>query len=187
MPDEEWLHVWQNQPVEHASMSIEDITRKAGTFERTIRNRNLREYIAGGVVVIFFAYNFLHFPELISRLGSALLIAGTLYVMYQLHRRGSAASLPRDMGLTSSLAFHRRELVRQRDALASIGSWYLAPMLPGLLVMGVGSAQRSRWWVAVVFAVFCLAVFAGIWWLNHRAAARLSRQIEELDKVGGRL
>src|SRR4051812_26168128 len=117
MPNDDWLNVWQNQPVENASMPLEEIRRKARQFEITIRNRNRRECIAAVFVLAAFTYYMFRFPYPVARTGFGLTIAGTLYVVYQLHRRASAESMSQDMGLTSSLSFHRTELVRQRDAL----------------------------------------------------------------------
>jgi hypothetical protein len=184
MPNDDWLGIWQNQPVENITMSLEEITRRAGSFERRIRNRNRREYIAGLVVVVFFGYNLFRAPSLLPRIALALNIAGALYVMYQLHRRGSPATLPRDMGLISSLEFHRRELLRQRDALQSIWSWYLAPFVPGLLAIAIMASPKRPLWSAL-FIAGAAALFAGIWRLNQWAAHKLSLQIEELNKVGG--
>jgi hypothetical protein len=184
MPDDP-LGVWQNQPLENHPMQLEEIRRKARQFEKTIRNRNRREYIAALFVVMAFTYYIFKFTDVWIRAGSALIIAGTFYVMYQLYRRASPEAAPGDLGLTASLAFHRRELERQRDLLQSIWSWYLGPLVPGLLVFTKGVMQRLGPGILLftVQAVF----FGGVWWINRRGAKRLSRQIAELDNLGSQL
>jgi hypothetical protein len=90
--------------------------------------------------------------------------------------------LPADLAFTASLGFHRRELVRQRDLLRSVWSWYLGPLIPGLVVFSVGIMPHRVG--AMVFCVsFFLVVFGLIVWVNHRAAVRLDRQIAELDNL----
>jgi hypothetical protein len=182
LPDDP-LRIWQDQPVENTLMSLEEIRRKARAFEKRIRNRNRREYAAAIFVVIAFTYYIFKFSDPLVRVGSALVIAGTLYVVYQLYSRASAKTVPADLGLTGSLEFHRRELVRQRDMVESVWSWYLAPFVPGLLVFMKGvSPKRGPGFVLALG--FQALVFGAIWWLNRRAAARLTRQIAELDNLG---
>jgi Flp pilus assembly protein TadB len=103
--------------------------------------------------------------------------------VYQLYSRASAKTVPADLGLTGSLEFHRRELVRQRDMVESVWSWYLAPFVPGLLVFIKGVFPKHGPGFVLALAFHAL-VFGGIWWLNRRGARRLTRQIAELDNLG---
>ncbi|HMD97065.1 MAG TPA: hypothetical protein VKM93_07005 [Terriglobia bacterium] len=170
-------------------MSIDEIRRKARKFQQKIGRRNLREYIAALVVVVFFSYTLWHDPDTVTRVGFAMIIAGMLYIVYQLHHRGSARSPAAEMGSASWLEFHRRELERQRDLVGSVWSWYLGPMIPGWVVLTVGLARTNPGHlqhVGVSLAVLNLVaalVFVGIWKLNQRAARRLQRRIDELDAL----
>jgi len=86
---------------------------------------------------------------------------------------------------------HRRELVRQRDALRSVWRWYLAPFVPGLLVFIVGTTIEAGvhaplWAVIATSAVslgFVSLIFAGVWALNAYAARKLDQEINSLDAV----
>ena len=175
-------HVWQNQPVENTPMPLEEIRRKARQFEKRISRRNLREYIAGAAgIVIFTVYLFI-FPNPVARAGSALIIAGGLGVLFQLYKRATPDTLPEDLGLTASLEFHRRELVRQRDLLRSVWLWYIGPFVPGIVVFGIGVKPHrgtASWWNAVPF----LCISGVILWLNYRAARGLDRQIAEIENL----
>ena len=181
-PPDDIRNVWQNQPVENTPMPLEEIRQKARRFEKRIKNRNLREYIAGTAgIVIFTVYLFI-FPNPVARTGSALIIAGALCVLFQIYRRATPGTLPADLALTASLQFHRGELVRQRDLLRSVWLWYIGPFVPGIVVFGMGVNPRhgaGSWWNAVPF----LCIFGVVMWLNHRAAERLDRQIAELDDL----
>jgi positive regulator of sigma E activity len=101
--------------------------------------------------------------------------------------KAAPAKVP-EGGFDSCLDFHRRELVRQRDLLRSVWSWYLGPLVPGMVVFLFGSIlqkvrQPTDWLKALPVAAF---MAAGFWFtarLNRRAAGCLQRQIEELDRV----
>ena len=174
MANDDPMRVWQDQPVEGMHMSLEEVRRRAGRFESRIQNRNQREYLGAAVVALMFSFYFFKFPDLTTRAGCVLVLAGTAYVVAQLYRRSRPLALPDELGLIGSVEFYRRELVRQRDLLRSVWSWYLAPLAPGLLVI-------SR--LKPITVAINAAVFGGIWWLNQRGAARLTRQIEELDRM----
>jgi hypothetical protein len=173
MANEDPMRLWQEQPVENFGLPLEEIRRRAGKFEKRIRNRNRREYIAAGAVLLAFTYYIFIFSDWMIRAGSALVLVGTIYVVVQLYRRSTPVSLPADFGLVASVEFYRRELVRQRDLLRSVFNWYLGPLVPGLLLFTKGRP--------VMIAINAI-VFGLVWWVNQRGAARLTRQIEELDR-----
>jgi hypothetical protein len=175
--------LWRSQEVEKVTITIDEIRKRAARFERRIRGRNLREYAAGAIVIALFALAALRQPGW-RAIPQWLLVAGTIYVMVQLHRRGSARSIPADAGLVPSLRLHREELERQRNALRSLWSWYLLPFVPGLVAVLVVTAMaggiNAAWWLlAAGFPI----VFAGLWKLNQRAAQRLEQQIEDLKSL----
>jgi hypothetical protein len=190
--------LWQSQPGERLRVSPEDLQRRMSKFERTIARRNLLEYVAAAFVITIFVYYAWMFPTLLLRLGCGLLIVGTLYVVYQLHRRASARPVPADLGLRSCADFQRAELERQREALRSVWSWYLMPFLPGMFVFLSGLYEFVRRiaqaagrpfhaGIAVgalgFVAVGVLAVFVGIWRLNEWAANKLQAQIDQLTAL----
>jgi multisubunit Na+/H+ antiporter MnhG subunit len=171
-------------------MSLDDLRYKMHKFERKIAWRNRREYIAGVIVVMVFSFYLWRFPTLFLRIGSCLTIAGALYMMYQLHRKGSVRPAPAEMGLHSCIEFQRRELEHQRDALRSVFSG-LCIFIFGLfqstmrLVRATGQPGHTGI-VLVLFGVICaimLAVFFAVWRLNQWAANRLQAQIDELDAM----
>jgi hypothetical protein len=101
------------------------------------------------------------------RLGSVLVIAGTVAVAWQRYRRASGAPLP-------------------GDALRSVWLWYVGPLVPGIIVFRwgvetelVAGAPFARGWAAnaVIVLVF-LAVIA----LNLYGARKLQRRIEALER-----
>jgi len=183
--------VWQSQEPEGAKISLEEIQQKARTLHSRVSRRNLREYVAVAIVVLAGAFFIARIHSAVVRVGSALQIAGALYVAYQLHRRGSAKSLPEDCGFECCVDFHRRELERQRDALRSVWWWYLGPLIPGLVVLVAGkeffrpAGEPHHWIGFAVMIAICTLLFAGIGKLNHMAARWLQKQIDELNAAAG--
>jgi Flp pilus assembly protein TadB len=185
--DNNTKQVWQNQPTEGVHMSVAEVQAKASTFHSTILWRNLREYAASALVVLFFGIRFAYTADPFVRLGMALIIAGTCYLAWQLHVRGSSRELPRDAGISNFIDFQRSQLIRQRDMLTNLWSWYLGPLVPGLVIMivAIGRATAGRvphiWPLTALYLGIIFAVFFAIDWLNKRAARRLQHQIDELD------
>jgi uncharacterized membrane protein len=158
----------------------------ARAFQGHVRWRNIREYVAALVVIPAFAWLAVAADHPVTRIGAGLVILGTLVAMWQLYRRGSAQAVPTATA-ASSLAFHRQQLVRQRDALRSVWLWYLAPFAPGMVTILAGRwlANPGNWGpVAISFATF-VTVFGLVFALNRWGARRLQAQIEELDALGG--
>lgn len=182
--------LWQSQKTEGVRMSIAQIQANAGKFQHQIQWRNVREYVAAIAVVLFFGYEFVRGRGLFVRIGFALIITGTIYVVGHLHFKGAGRPLPRDVGLSSSIEFQRRELERQRDLLSSVWRWYLGPLVPGLAVLIVAFWRANPGHLkhmglfAAIYAGVVAAVFLGIAKLNSSAARRLQREINQLDEDG---
>jgi len=175
--------IWQSQPVEGTKMSAEALRLRAGKFERKVLRRNLRESIAALIVIVWFSYLFVKTPEIPLRIAWGLFVAGMIWVLIQLRRKGMPKTMPADMGSSNCLEFFRSELERQRDLLRDVWSWYLAPLVPGYLALNVSFAfPHPIGWVRwVLFNVFFVVVFVGTWQLNLHAARRLERSIDELN------
>ena len=183
-PNLSMKELWQHQPVEGIPMSLEKIRKRAGKFEKKIRWRNFSEYACGAIAAVLLASSFVKSHDVLFRIAFAVLIAGLVYMAYQLRRRASARSMPTDLGAVNSLQFHRAELERQREFISHIWKWYLGPIVPGLLIFTLASAlaepsPHSLGKLALVDAVMASAMIL-VWRLNVRAARCLQRSIDEL-------
>jgi hypothetical protein len=175
--------LWQNQEAEKVTITIDEIRKRAARFERRIRRRNIAEYGGAGAVIVMFALAALRNPGW-RAIPQYLLILGVIYAMVQLHRRASARFLTADVARTASIRWHREELERQRAAVRGVWSWYLLPLVPGLIAILIVAAIQHG--VNAFWYVSCFGfpvVLAAIWALNRRAARRLDRQIEELRSI----
>ena len=176
--------LWQDQPVEGITMSVEIIRRRAAKFERKILWRNVREYVAALIAAAPFGYFLVTTQDVFARATFGLFIAGLAWMAVQLHRKGSVRSMPAGLGTLTSLQFYRTELERQREAADTVWSWYLAPLIPGFLAYTVWSAissPRPAAWVGLALMDAVIAgVFYVVWKMNVRAARCLQRMIDEL-------
>ena len=186
MNDEQLKQLWKAQPVTESPISLDDLRAKARRFKRRISWRNAYEYLT--CVIVFYAFGryIVNFPFPLIRAGSVLVMVGSLFLAWQLHRRASSKPLPSDAGERSWLEFRRAQLVRQRDALRSVAWWYVGPLVPGVVVFRCGvefeldaSAPFERGWKAnALIAGVLLLVIAWNWF----AAWRLQRKIDALDR-----
>ena len=183
--------LWRKQPSEDVIVTLEDIQGRVQSFQSVVSRRNLREYFGALSVIVVFAWYVWVLPGWMSKTGSALVIADALFVMRELHRRGSAQPPPAAAALPL-VEFHRAELIRQRDLLKSVPLWYLAPFIPGLVMMALaryfqihveGRSLAADRQIVVLANLVVLLVFGAVWLLNVWAAARIQRKIDALDNL----
>jgi hypothetical protein len=179
--------IWQCQPVEGIKMSAEVLRQRSGKFERMFRWRNVREYVASLLAAMGFGYFFVTTHAVLFRIAYVLFIAGLGWVVFQLHRKGSARSMPAAMGTSTCLQFFRAELERQRDVVKNVWPWYLAPLVPGFVILTAAYMRALPFPAGLASAVWLDGVvallFFVVWKMNRRAARRLQRVIDELYAV----
>jgi hypothetical protein len=184
LPNNQAQQIWQHQQVEGIKMSADAIRQRAGKFESRIQWRNGREYLASLIAAVLFGYFFTITHDVLFRIAYGLFIAGLGWVVFQLHRKGSAKTMPAAMGSVTSLQFFRAELERQRDVVKNVWPWYLAPLVPGFVVLTVGYVMALPFPAGLASAAlldaFVAALFFGVWKMNARAARCLQRTIDEL-------
>jgi hypothetical protein len=183
--------LWQKMPTDPVSISAEEMRAKAKAFERRVRRRNFIEYGAIIFVVVLFSWH-ATWPKPATPLwpiANILIALGALYMGFNLHRLARAASASPAASVTGLIDFHRAELVRQRNALATVWRWYVLPFTPGVVLwlvaqwVGAPAAAQTKTAMGILMvAIICIAGFAGIILLNLLGAARLQRMIEDLDR-----
>ena len=176
--------IWQSQPVEGIPMSAEMIRNRAGKFERKVFWRNVREYVSSALATVMFVFFFVKTDRILPRIAYVLFVTGIVWVVIQLRRKGTPKNLPSSLGTSPSLTFFRSEMERQRDLVKTVLTWYLAPMVPGFLVLTLDIALRmpfpaSLGSIALMDGGVAVLFFV-VWKLNARAAQCLQRTIDEL-------
>lgn len=181
--------LWATDQGDHFTMSIAELTERSDHFRSRINRRNFIEYLAAALVISIFGWLAFMVPVWSVRVGAGLIIMGAIYISWQLNK---LASVSEEVRPTEDLASaHRRELVRQRDALKSVWRWYLLPFVPGVLVFTLGTTFEAGmampFWAmattALVSLSFSGAIFLGVWALNAYAARKLDEEITALDSI----
>ena len=181
--DDMTLHtLWQSDTAAFDPMPVEEVRRRASRLGDIVARRNRREYMAATIVIAGFAVYAVVLPGLLFKLGSLLVIAGTLFVSWQLTRRTSRPDPAAEA--TDIRSYYRARLVREEHMLSRVGRWYLAPLLPGLLLFMTAQALNDRYGMvgSTVLIGGPLLLFGAIWLLNRRGAAMLRRQIARIDR-----
>ena len=185
------LPEWCEAAPDAAFIAPTDCARRAGQFERRIRIRNGIEYAAGVLVIALFGSGAIGAgtrSEWIIALALALVVAGTLVIMRNLHRRaGNLDRLPEE----SCLMHLRRQYARQQAALKSVPAWYIGPLIPGVtLLYGAVTARVAEvagWRVAIEGiagpAAITFGSFGAIALINLFGARSFGRKIEALDAL----
>lgn len=181
--------LWTTEGRDAQPLTPEAARIRVQTLDRRARLLDMVEYVAAAAVVVIFAIYWANAANDVIASGCALVILGTVAVVAGLWKR---RSLPAPNTLIDPQADHlRKQLVRRRDALASVASWYLAPSVPGLAVFAAGHWVDQAAWVgtasATIITLASLTVialcFAVIWCLNRRAAAEYDKEIEALNRA----
>lgn len=178
--DDSLRSLWRQDSDVLEPLSLAEVKSRATAFDRAIGKRNRREYIATVFVTLIFGLYALILPDMLLKIGSLLVIAGGFVMACQLSRR---TSRPDPAGEAADVrAYYRARLATEERMLASVGLWYIGPLVPGLAIFMAGLASPLGSVLAfAAFAAIPALVFVGIWLLNRRAAAMLREQIARLD------
>ena len=185
--------LWASDIDAIAPMSPDELRRHAHKFRRKIARRNTMEYTASAVVIAVFSAFWFLMPLTLARIGALMIVIGTLYVIWCLHSKASAEKKGDLRTDAAWLTYHRSQLVRQREALQSVLSWYLLPILPGTFVFIIGTSpefMNGASALAIALSVlphftFVAFVIGAVWGLNMKASKALTREINAVDDIAG--
>jgi hypothetical protein len=182
---------WRNEPVgAPPPIDVAEVRRRADAFARTIRRRNLREIAAGAVVIAGGAGIAATAPARLGQLGGVAMVLGAIAVSLFIALRARNRPAPPPAAPTREVLAHERaELERQARLLERVWIWYLAPLLPSVvliyadaLIRALGRSGPERTvGIALSAGLFgaSLAFFVLIGRLNARAAQRLRARMAQ--------
>ncbi|OYX48303.1 MAG: hypothetical protein B7Y97_11445 [Sphingomonas sp. 32-66-10] len=179
--------LWTAQHTDARAPSPAELTERARVLRRRVWRRDVTEYAAGALTAGFFGWTGVASPDWGVRIACLVQIAGLLLVMRNLWTRrpvDDPAALDQD-----ALSHLRALLTAQRDVLASVGRWYIGPMLPGTIIFLAAvtrvTAANTGWGpalgVAALAATIVCGVLYGVLRLNRHAARTLDAQLAALD------
>ncbi len=141
-----------------------------------------------GVLALQFGFQAIRAPNLVSRCGFLLIVAGLGWMTwrFRLKRPGRIPHAGASAG--TLIAFHRGELQRQRNSYLSM-MISAGPMIIGMLVTMLGLQQLRPIGLArgvIPFGSLLGLWFVAAWFMQRRQARQLQRQLDELDEMEGR-
>lgn len=179
--------LWQEQPVEGKTMSLNEVHQKMEKLKRIVRRRNLIGGFASITVLLVFSYFVSTAENAMERVGAALTAAGAGYILYQVvmrkiqPRRGAW-----ETQAEAGVAFYRAELQRQHDFHSGAWLWSrIAVFTPGPLIFcaGLASANPASKQIVLLEAV-AVVVLLGIGIVRNRKVARVfQKELDEIDRV----
>jgi hypothetical protein len=180
------LSIWQRQATSSADFTPEQLRERAEQFQAHVRRRNIRDYICAALPALGFASFIFLIQSPLAKLGSAMMMLWGLYFIYGLKRFGSSSTVPTTADTQSCRAFHRGQLVRQRD-LALGRPWGIALIVPGLALFAIGIQLASKhpddWTKTIgligIFIFVCIAVVID----GQLIADKLQQEIDLLDEA----
>ncbi|MCU0654396.1 MAG: hypothetical protein MUF64_03630 [Polyangiaceae bacterium] len=195
---------WRQGGTEQEQRQIEEAAavaarERTASFSRSILRRNLREWLASAVVLVSGLATASSAGTWSGRAGGVFLALGALYVGVWIFHNGKDLPAPGPGARTSEhLAHEVAQLERQARLLEQIRWHYLAPLLPGVLLMlasglegaarrgALSGAMGATLWASLLlpFTLVTL-VFAGVDALNQRAARTLRLRQQQARELAG--
>lgn len=158
-------------------------------IDACLRRRNRIEFIGGGIAIgLLTASGLLQLSSassgtgMMAAVGNLMLAVGLALALTNLtshiERQHTAISavLSRDAALAARLR-------SERDFLFRIWSWYILPMVPGLLIVWIALIMGASPASAISGTLIMIAVLAGVVLVNRRAADQYGRELRRLNAV----
>ncbi len=187
--------IWTSQAPPMAPVDIEGIVARARTLDRRLRWRNRVEVFAAFLVVVAPLGVAAILPLPTVQAGLVLLALGAAYVAREFLVRGRAPSADVATSTDAYLDAYAAELTHQIALLERVPRWYLGPLVPGYVVMGIGwmtlnwpplfdgdATMTMAWFVATYFGGGLMGALTVVW-INAVAARELRRQRAALDEA----
>jgi len=169
MEDQELQNLWR-QVSPTANINIESSTLTSALddnlrrFNNEIKNRNLRETIAGILVFIFFSACTYLVPGTLSKIGSALCAVYGLMVIFVVNYITTPQQEDYTLSLKEYLLSQRVNLLRERKLLSTVLYWYILPPTVAVLLFFAGLPLSMIAFLA--FSTVVIGINTAILFLN---------------------
>jgi intracellular septation protein A len=185
-PPNDPRNIWQNQPMEPFTMSLEQIRHKAQEYQKRARFKALAAMIVGVYLSLCFGWIFSRVHEVVPCIGWAILSLWGLYVAYQAYRWIWPRRLMPAAALSASVEFYRSELEKQlnfnrhtwgRSGLAFCLLGLALALIPPL----IQSIESPR--LLLNFAPFLILLvifFISLPYIRRQDKEKLQEEIEQL-------
>jgi len=191
--------VWQAQHLEAPRISVDFVRHQAEKLNSAWRVET-RVMVIGIVITIIVliaalalqpspALHITKIREFIwaVRAGSFLLVIGSVYLWFDMRRRGRLLTLSRNDGVVHTLDAYRSELRRRRDYFLGAWRWSFWPVIPAAVVTLGGAGlydQRPGSWLRIlILAALAIAGFALVVFHNNWNGRRYQRELDALASL----
>jgi hypothetical protein len=128
--------IWPNQSAEEVQMSLEGFKQKAEHLHVKARWLAVAGDVTYFAALAFLGFQYTKVPNPTSRVGLAILAAGSLYVAWRAHKQLWPRSTASDLSATTGLKAYKSELQRSREHSRNV--WRMvAPLIPGAVVFAL--------------------------------------------------
>jgi len=185
-PNDNPKTVWQNQPTEAPTMTLETIRLKVSE-SRSKRRRALLGSIATVLIVVAISvFGIKHGSSTGTRILFAIAVAWILAGQSFLHRGMWLASLPANATLSTGLEFYRREVEGQQEVVRRVLQWSFGPVILSIGTLIAVLVEMAKGQGLPVRAVMPFATLIGIWIvaffvLRSREQRKLRLEIDALS------
>lgn len=171
------------------SQAIDAIEGETKKLDREIKFRDILESIIALALIPVFCYRMFHVHSLTEMAGTIVLTLSCLYIPYKLYK----ARKHHGSRLTSVKAFlelERDKVKAQMTLLGSVLTWYLLPLLTGIILVSLGVRVDELGHfvfdkVLIGYLSFVFVFFLLIWYVNVRTVRKKFQPI--LTKIEQRL
>lgn len=190
-PENDPRNIWQNQPTEPSTMTLEKIREKARELHAKTRRQLLGFVTAPLSVVFFYVFGIKAFPSSLQQMLHPLFafaLAWSLIGLYFLNRGMWFPALPGDAGFSTGLDFCRREIERRRYLLRRVLLWSFGPVLLAigtfiLALAMVGTRERGIFPNAMPFLTLVVVWIVGYFVVRMREQRELQREFDALNDI----
>jgi hypothetical protein len=178
--------IWQNQPTEPSTMTLEKIRHKVRELHAKTRRQLLGNLAVPIIVVAFYGFAIKQFHD--PMLGSLFVFpfAWSLAGLYFLNRGMWSAAMPGDAALSTGLEFYRREIERRRYLFRRLLLWSFGPVLltigAFILVLVIQAGDRI-FPNAIPFMALVVIWIGAYFVIRMREQRELQREIAELNDI----
>jgi hypothetical protein len=187
VPNNDPQKIWQTQPTEQSTMTLEKIQQKVRELNARTRKDLIKAIASPVLVAVISCIELAQMHDVVQRWVLALAFAWSLAGQRALHRGMRLAILPGDAAMTTALEYYRREIERRQSLFNRALLWSVGPILLALGALCVSLVRlainnevlpRVLPFMSLV-AIWIVAIF----FLRLRGQKDLQRETDELKNI----
>jgi hypothetical protein len=189
-PNDNLKTIWQDQPTEAPTMTLEAIRQKASEYRSKTRRALLTSIVMVLIVIVISVFGIHHTSNAGIRLLFVFAIAWALTGQGLLHRGMWSENLSADATFSTGLEFYRREVERQQNLVRRILAWSFGPIVLSICTFIVtffeitrGGSLRMRAVSVMPFTILFVIWIILFFVFRSRGQRKLQQEIDELSYI----